>query len=46
LATALEVPVADLEAYLAGKETVPNRVFIAALDIVAYRNGPARKPKR
>jgi hypothetical protein len=46
LATALDVSVADLDAYIAGKEPVPNRVFIAALDIVAYRTGPTRKPER
>jgi hypothetical protein len=41
LATALEVLVTDLEAYIAGTKSVPNRVFLAALDIVAH-NGSGR----
>jgi hypothetical protein len=40
LQRALETP------YMAGKEIVPIPVFIAALDIVALRNGHARKPER
>lgn len=44
LATALDVPIAVLEAYMAGKETVPNRIFMAALDIVAHRSSTTRKP--
>lgn len=44
LATALEVLLTDLEAYLAGEKTLPNRVFLAALDIVAHHSGPTRKP--
>jgi hypothetical protein len=35
LATALEVSVPQLEAYLAGEQTLPNNAFLAALDIVA-----------
>lgn len=46
LATALEVPLPDLEAYIVGKKTLPNRVFLAALDIVAHCTGPTRKPER
>jgi hypothetical protein len=46
LATALEVTLTDLEAYIVGKKTLPNRVFLAALDIVAYRAGPTGKPER
>ena len=34
LTTAFEVSVTELEAYMAGKKAVPNRVLIAALDIV------------
>jgi hypothetical protein len=41
LAIALNLPIADLEAYMGGKETVPNRVFMAALDIVAHRSTQA-----
>ena len=44
LATALDVPIGDLEAYMGGKETVPNRVFMAALDIVAHRGTTTRNP--
>jgi len=35
LATALEVQVKDLQAYLAGKKPVPQKVFLVALDVVA-----------
>ena len=35
LAKALEVSVADLEAYLQGTQPIPNRAFMKALDIVA-----------
>ena len=35
LAVALEVPLNDLEAYIAGEKPVPNQAFITALDIVA-----------
>ena len=35
LAVVLEVPLQDLESYLAGEKPVPNQAFIAALDIVA-----------
>lgn len=45
LATALGVPLGDLEAYMVGTQTVPTSVFIAALDIVAHRSGPHRKPE-
>ena len=41
LAVALEVPLPDLESYLAGEKPVPNQAFIAALDIVA--NGQHQK---
>lgn len=37
LATVLEVPMHDLEAYLAGNKPLPDRVFLAALDIVANK---------
>jgi hypothetical protein len=43
LATALGIGLADLEAYMAGRETVPIAVFIDALDIVALRSGHACK---
>jgi hypothetical protein len=46
LAAALEVLLSDLEAYMAGEKTVPNRVFLAALDIVAHCGNPTRKQKR
>ena len=35
LATVLEVPLEDLEAYLAGKQPLPSHALIKALDIVA-----------
>lgn len=35
LAAALQIPVADLDDYLAGKKRLPYRAFIAAIDIVA-----------
>jgi hypothetical protein len=41
LAVALEVPLPDLESYLAGEKPVPDKAFIAALDIVA--NGRHQK---
>jgi hypothetical protein len=41
LAAALEIKVGDLEKYLAGTEPPPQRVFLAALDIVAA--GPRRR---
>ena len=37
LATALDVAIGDLKAYLAGKQSVPQKVFLSALDIVAGR---------
>jgi hypothetical protein len=37
LATALDVAIADLKTYLAGKQPVPQKVFLIALDIVAGR---------
>jgi hypothetical protein len=46
LATALQVPLSDLEAYIVGKKALPNRVFLAALDIVAHCTSPTRKPER
>jgi hypothetical protein len=35
LATALDVPIEDLEAYIAGRKPIPQPVFLTALDIVA-----------
>jgi hypothetical protein len=35
LATSLEVSLDDLKSYLAGKEPLPHKVFLTALDIVA-----------
>jgi hypothetical protein len=46
LATTLGLPLSELEAYMAGTATLPTSVFIAALDIVAHRSGPHRKPER
>lgn len=43
LAVALEVSVADLDAYLAGEKPLPNRAFIAAVDVVA--NGERKSSK-
>jgi hypothetical protein len=43
LAVALEVPLKDLESYLAGEKPVPNQAFITALDIVA--NGKQQQQK-
>jgi hypothetical protein len=40
LAVALEMPLAELEAYLSGQKPLPNAAFIAALDIVA--NGQSK----
>ena len=37
LAAALGVALEDLEDYLTGKKPVPNKIFLAALDIVADR---------
>ena len=37
LAAALGVAPEDLEDYLTGKKPVPNKIFLAALDIVADR---------
>ena len=37
LATTLDVPVPELEAYLAGEKPLPNQVFLDALDIVATK---------
>ena len=34
LAAALDVPMQDLEAYLAGEKPLPQPVFLTALDIV------------
>ncbi len=39
LATALQVSVEELQAYLGGRKPVPNPVFLEALDIVADRRG-------
>jgi len=36
--SALEVPVPDLEAYLAGEKPLPPQVFLDALDIVAAKS--------
>ena len=44
LAIALEVPVAELEFYLAGEKPLPNQAYITALDIVA--NGHLAGPDR
>jgi len=41
LAVALEVPLEELESYMAGEKPVPNQAFILALDIVA--NGRDQK---
>ena len=35
LAAALQVPLAELEAYLQGEKPLPHTIFIEALDIVA-----------
>jgi hypothetical protein len=35
LATALDVPLDALQSYLAGKEPLPHKAFLTALDIVA-----------
>jgi hypothetical protein len=43
LAAALDVTLADLDAYLTGEKKVPNTVFIAALDIVATHK-PGDRP--
>jgi len=40
----LGVSAAALESYLAGKERLPNYVFLGALDIVA--SGPDRRSER
>ena len=45
LATALEISLTDLEAYIVGEKALPNHVFLAALDIVAHCSGPTRKPE-
>ena len=47
LAVALEVPLDELEAYLAGDKPVPNQAFIIALDIVAngHRGDPQTGPR-
>lgn len=45
LAEVLNVPLADLEGWLAGKAQPPHEVFIAALDIVARGAGPVRKQR-
>jgi hypothetical protein len=37
LATALDVPKEELDAYLAGTKPLPNQVFLDALDIVAAK---------
>jgi hypothetical protein len=37
LAIALDVPVHDLEAYIAGVKPLPPQVFLDALDIVAAK---------
>lgn len=39
LATALEVPLRDLQSYLTGKQPMPQKVFLVALDIVAGNKG-------
>lgn len=43
LAVVLEVPVPDLEAYMAGEKPLPHQAFITAIDIVA--NGKEPRPK-
>jgi len=35
LAALLKITLADLEAYLAGTKEIPDKVFLAALDVVA-----------
>jgi DNA-binding transcriptional regulator YiaG len=37
LAATLNVPLHDLEAYLAGRKALPHQAFLTALDIVAHR---------
>ena len=37
LATALDVPMGELDAYLAGAKPLPTQVFLDALDIVASK---------
>jgi hypothetical protein len=37
LSAALDVPMEELDAYLAGEKPLPTRVFLDALDIVASR---------
>ena len=51
LAETLGVPPESLAAWLAGDETLPNEVYLRALDVVSHgphhrpRGGPPRKPK-
>jgi hypothetical protein len=41
LATALELPLEDMDAYLSGAKPLPNEAFMLAIDIVA-NGGPER----
>ena len=43
LAAVLEIPMAELEAYMAGEKPLPNQLFITALDIVANGHDQRRK---
>jgi len=42
LAAALDVPMPDLEAYLAGNKPLPDPIFLLALDIVANKPQQSR----
>ena len=42
LAVALELPLDELEIYMAGEKPLPHQAFITALDIVANGTGRAR----
>jgi hypothetical protein len=47
LATALDVPLEDLRAYLAAEKPLPHQVFLDALDIVSGGERRLReRPKR
>jgi hypothetical protein len=38
LATKLSISLKELDNYLAGRQAIPNKIFLAALDIVAGKN--------
>jgi hypothetical protein len=46
LARALRVPGSDLDAWLAGEESPPKWVFLAAVDIVVEASEPLGMPRR